>query len=130
MNFRNDRHATHARVGHNRASVAPAMREVSEADWKVFRELREVALERFCERALEELQPIVDDMSRSYHARYLDVCRRLRASDEQLANAFNNPRRSDMMRQLLMLVGLGLLEEGELGRFSDGTRSTIARVVE
>jgi len=31
--------------------------DLSEADWKIFRELREVALERFCSRVLDELEP-------------------------------------------------------------------------
>jgi len=102
----------------------------SEADWKNFRQLRELALERFCKRTLDELQPILDNASRTYHDRYLEVFRVLNARDDVLADAFNNPRRSDMMRQLLVIVGLGLAEPGELDRFSEGTRSTIDRFIQ
>ncbi len=42
-----------------------------ESDWKIFRELREVALERFCKRVLEELELLWQDASGSYHERYL-----------------------------------------------------------
>ena len=62
---------------------------VPESDWKIFRELRVVALERFCKRVLEELEPLRLDTSRSHHERYLDVFRLLQNRDEELAHAFN-----------------------------------------
>ena len=30
--------------------------DIKESDWKVFRKLREVALERYCERVLKEVR--------------------------------------------------------------------------
>jgi hypothetical protein len=73
---------------------------VPESDRKVFRELRELALEWFCKRVLEELEPLRRDTSRSHHERYLDVFRFLQARDEEFAHAFNDPRRSRMIIQL------------------------------
>lgn len=96
-----------------------------ESDWKVFRELRELALERFCKRVLEELEPLHRDTSRSHHERYLDVFRSLQARDEELAHAFNDPRRSRMFVQLAAIHAYGLLEPHELGRFTERTRATI-----
>jgi hypothetical protein len=34
------------------------LHDFPESDWKVFRELREVALDRFCRRVLEEIEPL------------------------------------------------------------------------
>lgn len=96
-----------------------------ESDWKVFRELRELALERFCKRVLEELEPLRRDTSRSHHERYLDLFQFLRARDEELAHAFNDPRRSRMYVQLAAIHAYGLLEPHELGRFTARTRATI-----
>ena len=70
---------------------------VPESDWKIFRELKEVALERFCRRVLEELETVRLDDSRSYHERYLAVFLLLQNRDEELAQAFNDPRRSRMI---------------------------------
>jgi hypothetical protein len=70
------------------------MHDVPESDWKVFRELQRHALERFCKRALDEVQTILRDGARSHHNRYLDVFRLLRTRDDELARAFNDPRRS------------------------------------
>jgi hypothetical protein len=47
------------------------MDEVPEADWKVFRELRELAVECFCSRVLKDLELVLRDTSRNYHQRFL-----------------------------------------------------------
>ena len=99
-----------------------------ESDWKIFRELRELALERFCNRVLEELEPLRLDTSRSHHERYLDVFRLLQSRDEELAHAFNDPRRSKMIVQLAAIHAYSLLEADELARFTPDTRDTIELV--
>ena len=100
-------------------------RDVPESDWKVFRELQRHALERFCKRALEEVQTILSDGSRSHHSRYLDVFRLLQTRDEELAHAFNDPRRSRMIIQLAAIHAYRLLEPNELERFTEPTRAAI-----
>jgi len=102
-----------------------ALHDVPEADWKVFRDVRQLALERFCKRALERVHVILGDGSRSHHERYLDVFRFLEAKDEELAHAFNDPRRSRMIVQLAAIHAYGLLEPDELGHFTVRTRTTI-----
>ena len=97
----------------------------TESDWKVFRELREIALERFCKRTLEEVQAILRDRSRTYHKRYLDVFHLLQHRDDELAHAFNDPRRSRMIGQLVAIYAHGLLEPAELERFTERTRATV-----
>ena len=104
--------------------------DLSEADWKIFRELREVALERFCSRVLDELEPLRLDASRSHHERYLAVYRLLQERDQELAHAFNDPRRSQMIMQLAAIHAYGLLEPGELARFTPQTRDTIESLAE
>ena len=101
---------------------------VPESDWKTFRELRQVALQRFCERVLDDLQFLIRDDSRSHHERYLAVFGLVQQRDEQLALAFNNPARSRMILQLMAIHALGLLSPDELGRFTQKTRSVIEPV--
>ena len=100
-----------------------ASHELPESDWRVFRELQPIALERFCKRALNEA--ILDDGSRNHHERYLHVFRLLRTRDDELAHAFNDPRRSRMIGQLVAIHAHGLLEPAEIERFTQGTRDTI-----
>jgi len=99
--------------------------DVPESDWKVFRELREVVLERFCTRVLNEVERCCRDTSQSPHQRYLDVFRFLQSRDEELAHAFDGPRRSRMIVQLAAIHAYRLVEPRELERFTERTRATI-----
>jgi hypothetical protein len=96
-----------------------------ESDWKVFRELREIALDRFCRRVLDEIEPLRLNPSRGHHERYLDVFRFLRKRDEELAFAFNDPRRSQTIVQLAAMHAHDLVAPDELARFTPGTRARV-----
>lgn len=96
--------------------------KVPEADWKIFRELRERALERLCDRILEELVRATADRSKTAHERYLAVYELLHERDRAIAQAFDNPRRSAMHVQLAAIDELGLLESDDLTRMTSETQ--------
>ncbi len=100
--------------------------EVSEGDWKVFREVRKLALDRLCERALRAATAVAEDRSKTHHERFLGLCALVAEENERAARAFDDPKRSAMILQLALIHKLGLLEAPELARFSDGTRERIA----
>lgn len=93
-----------------------------ERDWKIFRELRQVALERFCERILEECVAVSRDAGKSFHERYLELFSLIGDHDDEISLAFDGPSRSRMIMQLRMMRRLDLLNEEELSRFSDECR--------
>lgn len=99
--------------------------DIKESDWKVFRELRPTALERFCQRILDEIQRVSVDVTQSPHQRYLAVYELIRRRDREIANAFNGPRRSAAIQQLLSIRSHRLLTEEELGRFSPELRELV-----
>ena len=92
-------------------------REFPESDWLIFRSLREVALERFCERVLVEMRERADDVRSSHHPRYLEIFTLIGKRDDELARAFNNPRRSVALLQLGLIRALGLITDEEVARF-------------
>jgi hypothetical protein len=96
-----------------------------ERDWKVFRELREVALDRLCARILGEATAVIEDSAKTNHERFLELYRLIVDRNQDIARGFNAPRRSVMLSQLLFIHHLGLLEVEELARFSASTRETI-----
>ena len=100
-------------------------REISEPDWKVFRRLREIALERFCQRVLSEITCVAADTSKSAHERYLAVFKLITQRDEHLASAFDNPRRSAALLQLLCIQSHKLLTDDEMSQFSAETREAV-----
>lgn len=104
-------------------------REFPESDWKVFRQLREIALQRFCEAVLVESREAASDTSKSAHERYLDLYRIFQRRDRELGEAFDNPRRSTAMIQLVVIHSRGLLEPVELARFTDATRNVLSELL-
>ena len=105
-------------------------RGVPESDWKLFRKLREAALERFTARTLDELVAVARDTSRTHHERYLATWELLRERDKQVARGFDNPGRSRMIEQLAFIHAKGLLEPDDFARFTQATRATIEGLVE
>jgi hypothetical protein len=45
-------------------------RTIAEADWKVLRRIHPLALERYCERTLAEIERVTHNSSKSTHQRY------------------------------------------------------------
>ena len=96
-----------------------------ESDWRVFRHLREVALERFCERVLAKIGPMTADGTKTFHASYLKVYKYIEVQDRHLGNAFNNPRRSAALMQLIAMLSFDLITDEELLRFTEKTRGAV-----
>jgi hypothetical protein len=99
--------------------------ECPESDWKTFSELRPVALERFCKRVLDEVPRFPLGTERSYHQRYLELFRWLGERNDELARAFDDPRRSQMLWQLAAIYADGLLKPDEFARFTPHTRKRV-----
>lgn len=99
--------------------------EIPEKDWKAFRELREVALERLCQRALRDAKAVVENPSTSHYERFSELFALVTGRNELIARDFDNPRRSAMLFQLASIHSLGLLESQELARFSEGIRERV-----
>lgn len=101
-------------------------RDIKESDWKRFKTLRQIALERFCERVLIDIGCIGADAGKSQHERYLDVYRLIQDRDEELGRAFNGLSRSKATGQIALIRSLGLLAEEELAGFSEELRSILS----
>lgn len=104
--------------------------DIRESDWKIFRELREVALDRFCQKVLSDMVQAASDGSRGHHERYLAVYELIRERDKELAGVFDSPRRSVAMMQLAAIRARKLLTDEEFARFSPETRTTVGHWLE
>jgi hypothetical protein len=103
--------------------------QISEPDWKIFKPVREQALERFCERVLVEAERIRVDVSKSQHERYVAIYQLLKERDKELELAFDYLRRSTALVQLANFRSLGLVTDDEYMRFSALTREIVDRFV-
>jgi len=106
------------------------MREIKESDWKVFKRLREIALERFCERILGEIARIGSDIGMSQRERYLAIFRLLQKRDKEIAPIFDYLRRSTAVMQLCAFRSHDLLTEEELRQFSPELVSAVENILE
>ena len=102
--------------------------EIKESDWKLFRRLHKVALERFCERVLKEIQAAAVGRKEGYHDAYLKVFALIRDNDKTIANTFNDPRRSNALMLLANIKHEGLLTAAELDQFSPEARRAIEAI--
>lgn len=105
-------------------------RGILESDWKLFRQLQPLALDRFCERVLAEVARLTADTKMRNHDRYLAVFKLLQRRDEELAETFNDPRRSTALVQLARIQFEELLTEEEFSRFSPETRASVQAFLE
>jgi lipid II:glycine glycyltransferase (peptidoglycan interpeptide bridge formation enzyme) len=98
---------------------------IKESDWKLLRELRPLALNRFCQRVLDEVDRLTAEVGKTSHERYLAVFKLLQKRDKELADAFDDPRRSRAIWQLGHIARHKLLTEEEFARFSSETRELL-----
>jgi hypothetical protein len=100
-------------------------RTIAEADWKVLRRVHPLALERFCERVLSEIEHVTHNSSQSAHQRYLDIFRIIEQRDRQMASIFDDPKRSNALTMLARMRSEGLLMADEFSSLGQDTRSAI-----
>lgn len=101
------------------------MNMISESDWKIFRRLSAIALDRHCVNSLRMVRDVTDDATITNHQRYQKLFGLLHDRDKEVAQAFDNPRRSVAFEQLCIICSWGLLTDAELSEFSEGIRERI-----
>ncbi len=101
------------------------MRQIKESDWKLFRQVHSEALERFCKQILLEIERINADRTKGFHEKYLDIWKVLKRRDKEMAQTFDDIRRSTAWTRLASMRGLGSLTEDEFLRFSQEAREVV-----
>jgi hypothetical protein len=101
------------------------MRQILEADWKILRKLHPVALGRFCQSVLTEIESVSMDQSKSSHQRYLDIYQLVKRRDKLIADTFDDARRSVALFQLTAMRRQGLLFDEEFLQFSQETQAIV-----
>ena len=102
---------------------------IAEADWKVLRRAHPLALERFCERVLGEVERVMRNREQTHHQRYLAVFELVQRRDRDMARLFDNPRRSQALTMLAHMRSEGVLTQEEFSSLSPQTRSAVERLL-
>ena len=93
-----------------------------ERDWKAFKRLRDLALERFSQRICGECLATLNDVTLTSHERYLAVYDLIRSRDIEIDRIFDSLRRSTALLQLRQFWRHGLIDKEEVQALSEETR--------
>jgi hypothetical protein len=98
--------------------------EIPERDWKRWRELQKIALERYCMKILNGLTKFKSGKDTA-HDRYLKLWKFLHKHDRIIGTVFNNPRRSTAYIQMHSALTEGIITRDELKEMSEQTQERI-----
>ena len=104
-------------------------RQIQESDWKIFRRLHQVALERFCRQVIEEIHQVTSDCKDDYHERYLEVFNLIMDRNKKMARAFDDMKRSNAFFLLANIKGSQLLTDEEFREFSPETQEAVELIL-
>ncbi len=99
--------------------------DIPESDWRHFKKVHSVLLERYCVRVLADLGAEISATDGTAHERYLRVYKLIHHKNEDMARAFDDFRRSTAVMQLGIIRRMQLLTDEELSLFSEQTRTRV-----
>lgn len=91
---------------------------MKESDWKVFKKIKEKAIELFCSRALEKIEEIIKVKDEKAYEKYILLYKLVENKDKQMALLFDGHSRSKAQLQLLAIRGEDLADESLLQELS------------
>ncbi|MBI1745849.1 MAG: peptide ABC transporter substrate-binding protein [Acidobacteria bacterium] len=98
--------------------------QILEADWKIWKPLFEVALDRFCQRTLLGAAKYATAKGTA-HERYLDLYQYVKRRDKELAKVFDHFSRSKALVQIALAAKKKLITPEELAAFSPETQQIV-----
>ena len=92
---------------------------MKESDWKIFKKIKEQALERFCADTLADFEEAIDKKDMSNHEKYLNLFKLVENADKRISLLFDGHSRSKAQIQLTLIRSEGLVGNHELEGMSD-----------
>jgi hypothetical protein len=96
------------------------MSDIKESDWKIFKLIKENAIEQYCQRCLSEYSDIINDNAMQPHNKYLYLYKTVQNNDKKMDFIFgDNTSRSKAVLQLLMIRSENLADPGLVAQLSE-----------
>ncbi|MEH6578636.1 MAG: hypothetical protein V7731_16360 [Amphritea sp.] len=92
---------------------------MKESDWKTFKKIKEIAIEKFCNGVLDESQEVISDQSEHAHNKYLSLYDLLQKRNKKMAILFDGHSRSNAAMQLIGIRSNGLADEAFICQLSE-----------
>ena len=84
---------------------------MKESDWKVFKEIKSKALDKFCAAVLDECVEQIDLENATNHEKYLSIYKLIDDRNYEISRLFDFHSRSKAVLQLLAIREEGLADE-------------------
>lgn len=101
------------------------MSGIPEKDWKRIRAIKDIKLNAICADILDEINQEIKNKDDENHKAYLKVWDIVNTRDIDIADMFNDFRRSNAVFKLALWYKNGYLTDKELNEFTQETQSTI-----
>ena len=101
------------------------MTGIPEQDWKRVKALKDKILNAICADILDEINQEIKNKEDNNHKAYLRVWEIVNTRDKDIADMFNDLKRSNAVFKLSLWYKNGYLTEKELNDFTQETQSTI-----
>lgn len=91
---------------------------MKESDWKIFKEIKQKALEKYCAEVLREFSDVINNEKQHVHERYLQLYERVCNRNKEMGRIFDYHSRSQAHIQLMSIRNNGLADEELLNKLS------------
>ena len=106
------------------------MSGIPEKDWKRIRAMKDEKLNAICADILDEISQEIINKEDENHKAYLKTWDIVNTRDKDIADMFNDLKRSNAVFKLALWYKNGYLTDKELNEFTEQTRSTINAICE
>lgn len=92
---------------------------MKESDWKIFKDIKDKALNSYCLGVLEDSKKIISNERNTAHERYIMLYKLIDRKDETIAQFFNGHSRSKAWSQLFAIRKEGIADKNLLSKLSE-----------
>ena len=92
---------------------------MKESDWQIFKQIKEKAIQKFCQQALDEFEEVINDEKEHAYNRYLLLYKLVQNRDKRMQLLFDDHSRSKAQIQLIAIRGEDLADESLLSKLSE-----------
>ncbi len=101
------------------------MDNIREKDWKIVRTMQDRVLDLACKRILDKFSAVINDNDRSNHAKYRELYKAIHKENKQIANMFDDFKRSSALFQIALWKLNNLITDEDISAFSPETQEHI-----
>ncbi|MCG3738124.1 hypothetical protein EXA16_17690 [Vibrio cincinnatiensis] len=103
---------------------------IKESDWKIFCEIKNEAIQLYCERQLSQVIETITNESELADERFHFMCKYAQASQKQMKLIFDGHSRSSAFIQLILMYEENLISLSQFERLSDELKKEIMSTLE